>query len=116
MARQYDVVEVAHRIEDKVKLLEHGRAELQSKAEQKAKAISEYDKALAIEIIKIKDEGKFPATLIEKIAKGQCYKERAQSELAEAEYKLTITKMDAIQAELNGWQSINRFLSVTEGR
>ena len=105
-----ELIKIADKIEEKVKLLEQGRTELQSKAQNKAMAISEYDKCLAIAIIRLKDSGKYPATLIEKIAKGDCYKERAASELAKAEYKLTVTKMNAIQAELNGYQSIFRHL------
>ena len=107
-----ELLKIADEIRMKVKLLEKGRSELQEKARNKANAIGNYDKVLAIAIIKHKDTGKYPATLIEKIAKGDCYKERAAAELAEAEYKLTITKMNAIQAELNGFQSIYKHLSI----
>jgi len=107
-----ELIEIADEIRAKVKLLEIGRKELQGKAINKANSIAEYDKSLAIAIIRHKDSGKFPATLIEKIAKGDCYKERATAELADAEYKLTITKMNAIQAELNGFQSIYRHLDI----
>ena len=107
---ELDVIQISKQIESKITLLEHGRSELRGKAKDRATAISEYDKCLAVAIINHRDSGKYPATLIEKIAKGDCYKERAAAELAEAEYKLTVTKMNAIQAELNGWQSIFRHL------
>ena len=109
---QEDLIEIADHIRSKVRLLEEGRNQLQNKAKNRALAISEYDKSLAIAIIKHRDSGKYPATLIEKISKGDCYKERAAAELAEAEYKLTVTKMNAIQAELNGYQSIYRHLDI----
>ena len=111
--KELELVQIADQIRAKVTLLEQGRGQLHSKAQNRANAISEYDKALAIAIIKLRDDGKYPATLIEKIAKGDCYKERAKAELAEAEYKLTVTKMNAIQAELNGFQSIYRHLDTT---
>lgn len=107
-----ELIKIADEIRGKVRLLEQGRAELQNKAQNRAQAIAEYDKCLAVSIIKHRDSGKYPATLIEKIAKGDCYKERAAAELAEAEYKLTVTKMNAIQAELNGFQSIYRHLDI----
>lgn len=113
MNKELDVMDVAQRIINKINLLEEGRKQLQEKAQKRANAISAYDLALMKSIIQLKADDKYPTTLIEKIAKGECYKERAEMELREAEYKLTVTKMDAIQAELNGWQSINRFLSHT---
>lgn len=105
-----DIVSYARKIEARIELLAIGRKELQKKAENKAGATGQYDKNLAIAIIRLKEEGKFPATLIEKIAKGECSSDRVAMELAEAEYRLTSTKMQAIQAELNGYQSIFRHL------
>lgn len=113
MNKEFNILEVAGNIEEKITLLVKGRDQLQDKAQKRANAISAYDLALRKSIIQLKADDKYPTTLIEKIAKGECYKERAEQELREAEYKLTVTKMDAIQAELNGWQSINRFLSHT---
>lgn len=108
-----DVLSVAKDIEHKIKLLEKGRDGLQALAIDKAHAIAEYDKELRIAILKLKDEGKLPATLIEKVAKGDCHKERGDKELAKALYKIQIVKMSAVEAELNGFQSINRYLAVT---
>ena len=92
-----------------------------SKAEAKAKAKGEYEKQLAITIIKLKNglitefEGQeiplnMPGNLIEKIAKGICWKESIAMDEAEAKYKALITDIDAIKSQLNGWQSINRHL------
>jgi hypothetical protein len=116
-----EVTQVAKAIEEKIKLLEMGREALKEKALAKAKAISEYEKALTLTIIKLRNGVEFefegerivnpPTTLIEKIAKGICFNEKLQMEEAEAEYKVVITKLEAIEAELNGYQSINRYLS-----
>lgn len=105
-----DVVSVSKDIEKKIDLLEKGRNGLEQLARTKAKTIGEYDKALQIAILKLKDDGKLPATLIEKVAKGECWKERAEMELADALYKIHVVKLDTIQAELNGYQSIYRHL------
>jgi len=104
-----EIIEIAKKIEEKIKLLEKGRQTLAIKAKEKAEAIAEYDKKMAKTIIQMKNEG-MPITLIERIAKGICWKEKLAKELAEAEYKNATVKMEAIMAELNGYQSINRYL------
>ena len=111
---------VATKIEEKIKTLEMGREILKDHAKNKALAIANYDKVIAITIIKLKNGVEFDldgnkvknplATITEKIAKGICYQERLDAELAEAEYKNGIVGMSAIQAELNGYQSIFRHL------
>ena len=105
-----DVIQVAQQIEQKIQLLERGRGELESLAQSKARTIAGYDKELSITILRLRDAGSLPATLIEKVARGQCHKERLSMELADALYKVQTVKMNAVQAELNGWQSINKFL------
>ncbi len=105
-----EVLQVAQQIEDKIHLLERGRGELEALAREKARSITEYDKALSITILRLKDEGKLQATLIEKVSKGQCHKERLAMELADALYKVQTTKMNAVQAELNGYQSVFKHL------
>ena len=105
-----DIMKVSKDIESKIVLLEKGREGLEPLARTKATSIGNYDKALQIAVLKLKDEGKLPATLIVQVAKGFCHKERADMELADALYKIQIVKMDAVQAELNGYQSIYRHL------
>jgi len=115
-----DVTSIADKIKEKVALLEEGRKQLRDKAHYKAETISNYERRLAIVLIRLKNgeplslEGnvieKPPATTTEKIAKGICWEDKLALETAEAEYKLTLAKMQAIQAELNGYQSIYRHL------
>ena len=87
---------------------------------RKSKAIANYDKALALTIVKLRNgvemefEGQKilnpPVTIMEKIAKGICWKERLELEEAEGEYKSLITNIETVKAELNGLQSINKHL------
>lgn len=107
-----DVMKVSRLIEQKIGLLEKGRDGLEPLAHNKAQALSDYDKALKIAILTLREKGNLPVTLIEKVAKGECHLSRRAMDLADALYKIQIVKMDAVQAELNGYQSINRHLEV----
>lgn len=112
--------EYAKKIEEKIRLLEVGRAELLDKAKFKAESIAHYDKKMAIVLIKLKNGEQLAldgnvinncqASIMDKIARGICWEEKLQMDLAESEYKIVISKMDSVRAELNGYQSINRYL------
>lgn len=114
---------IARKINEKIKLLEKGRGELEAAAIEKANKMAIYDKVIAITLIELKNgvakelAGQTiqnpPATISEKIAKGLCWKERLEADRAEALYKVTVQKMQSIQAELNGYQSIFRHLDET---
>lgn len=97
-------------IEKLVAEIGHCRREIETKGNARAKAISNYDKQLKIAIVVLREEGKFPATLIEKIAKGVCCDHREQLELAEVGYKACISNLEALKAQLNGYQSIYKHL------
>jgi len=86
------------------------RREIEAKGTARAKAISNYDKRMRIAIVTLKDEGKFPATLIEKIAKGVCAPEIEEREIAESGYRACISNLEALKAQLNGYQSIYKHL------
>jgi len=115
-----EIVEISQRITEKIELLEKGRKLILERAQRKAKAVANYEKALAITIAKLKANAiddiygtkidNLPATLIEKVARGLVYSEKLEIEIAESEYKAAIVGMSAIQAELNGLQSVNRYL------
>lgn len=115
-----DPIKVAELIGNKIKELEDERPRLMDYAQSKAQAISNYDRALALATLKVKNgtishlDGepivKPPANLIPLIAKGLCYKECFDKEAEEGCYKASISNLDAIKAELNGLQSINRHL------
>lgn len=112
---------VAERIEEKINQLETGRKEIKTLALNKAEAIMEYEKKMAITIIKLRNgetmelDGEMiiapQATLIDKIARGICYIEKLESDTADGLYKAGIVGMSSIEAQLNGYQSINRHIS-----
>lgn len=118
-----EITQVAELIEAKIKLLEIGRKELQIRAEARSQANAEYERKLAQTILmlrsgeevtwggeKIKD---LPTTLIEKVARGICDREKLNLELKESEYRNAIIGLQTIQAELNGLQSVFRYLDET---
>ena len=105
-----DLMKCKSIIEKIVAEIGNSRREIETKGNIRAKAISNYDKQLKIAIVTLKEQGKFPATLIEKIAKGVCSDHREQLELAEVGYKACISNLQALMAQLNGYQSIYRHL------
>ena len=116
-----DTINIAQKILRCIEELRKGRKLLQERAEAKAIAISEYDRAITVTILKLKsgqmmeldgEKVENPqTTIIEKIAKGICWKERLEMEKAEAMYRNAVSGMNSLQAELNGMQSLNRHLS-----
>jgi hypothetical protein len=106
-----ETVRIADEILKKVKLLEKGRGELEEKAIHKANTIMNYDKQLALAIIRLKEEAGLAVSVCEKVAKGECSKFRYEMEVATELYKVVNTKLECIKAELNGLQSVNRHLS-----
>lgn len=120
MAKTPDIMDVAEKIRLKIEALEQASGALDQKGNEKARAIANYDKALAITLIRLRAGHKLtldnhtiqnpPATIMEKIAKGMCVSERMVLEIAESGYKSTISKIRALEAALNGYQSIFRHL------
>jgi len=116
-----ETIQLANEIKQKINLLEKMRKEIRERAENKAISGANYDRALAVTILQIKNgkpiefeneliDNKLPANLIEKIAKGICWKEKLETDKAEALYKSLISNIDSVQSELNGLQSCNRYL------
>ena len=108
-----EVLEVAKRIEQIIVEIGKARRLIEEKGQARAKAISNYDKQLRVAIVTLREEGKFPATLIEKIAKGVCAPQIEEREIAESAYKAVISNLQALMAQLNGYQSIYRHLDET---
>lgn len=118
-----ELTAIAKKITQKIELLEKGRGELLVAAQEKATKIAQYDCQLAVTLIKLKNGHELtlqgqtvknpPASTAEKIAKGICWQARLDMEQAAAEYQVLGGKMKSVEAELNGYQSINRYLSET---
>ena len=115
-----DIKNIADEILGKIKLLERMQVEIRDRSVEKAQNGAEYEKQLAIVIIKLKNgveielEGNKicnpPATILEKIARGICWESKLKADESEALYKSLIANIDSVQSQLNGLQSINRYL------
>ena len=122
------MVKVNEEIKSRIDLLAKGRTLLHQRAIAKAEAQAEYEKDLAITILKLRngeiaDEeikeafpeleqvtiGSLPATYLEKVARGIVWKQRLEMDKAEALYKVAVVGMQSLQAELNGYQSILKY-------
>lgn len=108
-----EITQIANTITKLISEIGKCRREIESKGKARAKAISNYDKQLRIAIVTLREEGKFPVTLIEKIAKGICAPQIEEREIAESGYKACISNLQALMAQLNGYQSIYRHLDTT---
>lgn len=113
-------IKISDQIDIKERLLEEGRAKIMPSAAFKAESIGNLKKKLAIITIRLRNgkpmtlEGETiencPTTIIKTIAEGFCWEEITQMELASAEYKGNLAKMESVRAELNGLQSKNKWL------
>ena len=118
-----DVLKIADEIQKKVALLEAGRKELKARGEAKANAIGDYRRTRAIVLMKLRNGVEMeldgerikdpPTSIMESIARGICFQEKINEELATVQYKNATVGMEALQAELNGLQSIYKHLAET---
>ena len=117
MAEHDDILTLTKQIHEKNAELEKKREMIYNASKQRAKAISDHKKARALTVLKLKHgqikefEGvpipsSLPATLINNIAEGICFKELLLREEKDGGYKGLIAVCDCIKAELNGLQSI----------
>ncbi|MCU0289423.1 MAG: hypothetical protein MUF15_23875 [Acidobacteria bacterium] len=116
-----ELIEIAKQIEIKINELDASRKVIMQRAKEKAEAIAAYEKAIAITIIGMRNgmsydldgehvDNNMPVTLIEKIARGICYKEKLAAEQAEAMYKACVVNIETTMAQLNALQTLNRYL------
>jgi hypothetical protein len=115
-----DPILVAQLIQDKILELDQERPRLFDTSQSKAQAISDYDRAMALVVLKLKNgtikefEGEpiinLAVTLIPLIAKGICYKECFTKEAEEGGYKAVISNIEVLKTQMNGLQSINKYL------
>ena len=72
---------------------------------------SERDYQIAKDVTwaKLKAEGK-PVTEIKEIIKGRCAEELFRRDKAEIKYKSFIVRLGVLEKQLNGYQSVNRYL------
>jgi len=104
------IIQVSDAIQKLIAEIGKCRREIDGKGEMRARAIANYDMRIGVAIVTLKEEGNFPATLIEKIAKKLCSEDRYALEVSESGYKAAICNLEALQAQLNAYQSIFRHL------
>jgi|GEM_PF-1549600 len=96
------------------------RMSLKIYAKSKAQSIAEYEKVVAKTIICLRNgieyelEGQKvcspPTTTAEKIARGICWQEKLKADEAEGIYKSLVVNIETIKAQLNGYQTILKYL------
>ncbi|KKL21733.1 hypothetical protein LCGC14_2442480 [marine sediment metagenome] len=80
--------------------------------EAKAMAMANYDKELAVAMARLKGEG-MPVSVIEKTAKGSVSDALCKKILCEEILRAHYCRLENLRAQLNGLQSVNRFLEYT---
>ncbi len=105
-----EIIEVKDCIERIIAEIGKSRREIEAKGLEKARTLALYDVKLGGAIQVLREEAKFPATLIEKIAKKICGDDRKAMEEADVLYKACISNLEALKAQLNGYQSIYKHL------
>ena len=118
-----DIISINQQITDNILLLRKTRDQLKVRAEDKAKAIGEYEKALAITLVKLRNGEAFeidgqiivdpPVSIMDKLAKGICYKESIARDIAESNYKNAVLALESIKAIINALQSMLRYTDET---
>lgn len=116
-----DLIALNRLMGKKIKLIEEDTLALEQLAINKAQTLSIYEKAVGLTIMQLKNGGSVevdgvsitnpPATIAERIARAACWQECLEKEKAEALYKAAITRISSRSAQLNGYQSMNRYLS-----
>lgn len=119
-----DILSVSNSIREILDQLKQNRTELGQSASTKAKHVAEYDRDMAVTLMKLKNgvemtiEGIViqnpPASIMEKIAKGACWQKRLEMETADALYKANVSNLETLRSELSGWQSIFKYLEEVE--
>lgn len=104
-----DALMVSKKIYEKIKELDAQKDIYIQAVTRKVNAQVEYDKALAVEIIKLR--AYTPVSIVDKIAKGNITDKTLELELSEGLLKAVESNTRSILAQLNGFQSINKFFS-----
>ena len=107
-------IEVAAKIQRKIDELESFRQRLNQFVANKelSRATVNYEKAKGIEVETLKANGQ-PVSVIDSIAKGNCAEQKGDLVQAEITYKALTLNIHVLESQLNGFQSINRHLSVS---
>jgi len=105
-----EALDVAKKINLKIIELDKLKESLEGLAIEKANAAANYEKKLAMVTLRL-SQGDSAISLIDKLSRGECADEKMAMDLAESRYKNQLKIIDLTEAQLNGYQSINRFLA-----
>jgi hypothetical protein len=115
-----DIISIKNEIDSKIKILEQARGLIKQRGIDKANAITDYEKNLAMVTVGLKNGRTYkigdeevinpPTTYLKDISKGICWEEKLKMEVAESNYKSLIVNIDCIMAELNALQSLWKHL------
>lgn len=115
-----DMVKIAEKIKAKIANLEGLVKQIKPVALKTAQNSAEYEKQLAITILKLQNgiemdidditAKEVKQTTLERVARGICSEQALKRDTAQAMYKGLITRIEAEKAILNGYQSIFRHL------
>jgi len=115
-----DIMTIHQNIENKIKNLNKCSFLLKDRSEQRAATATEYEKQLSITILKLKNnsitefDGQIinnpPAPMLDKIAKGICWKYKLEMEKAESSYKNLLVGIDITKTEINALQSLLKYV------
>lgn len=116
-----ELLKTSDEIRSRITLLDELKKELPVLSEDKARTEAAYEKQIAITIASLINgkeyelEGRTiknpPNAMLDKIAKGICWEEKFKMDMAEGKYRNALKIIDITEAQLNGFQSINRYLS-----
>jgi hypothetical protein len=96
------------------------RLQIKEKGEARAKAMKAYDRDLAIALATLGNAENYelagktykvpPVSVREKIAKGMVAEQKEKMELADSDYRATLSNLEALKAQMNAMQSIYRHM------
>jgi hypothetical protein len=116
-----ETIQVSTEIREKINTLEEFKDSLSPLLEQKVGAEAAYERQIAITIASLLNGKEYqldgnsvknpPNAMLDKLAKGICWEERMEMDRADGDYRNALKIIDITEAQLNGFQSINRHLS-----
>lgn len=107
-----EVLQVAEQIEKIIEALKVEGKCSEKLIETKAKTAADYDRAMGIKTAALKISGQ-PATLIKDLARGEAANNLYAKIVGESSLKAHFERMENLRSQMNGYQSINKYLDST---
>jgi hypothetical protein len=109
MGKQYiELTQLTKEMYETVQEMKKKRMEIVNLAKRKAMMERQYRKALAAEIVKLRDKG-IPATLISDLARGNVADLKFQRDIAADLYRSELASLEVIRSEGNILQTISKY-------